>query len=155
LLYRKALGLCLCCICCFFFFLAVSVFSRPYLELVQSCLHLYTKTAYLCFISAFQILVVIIKKTVKFISQTASGFLICILITIFIAIIAYIKPYNDKRALIYQLTSLSCSLWGILVSSVFISFEVVEVWLSLELGGFFIILCVGTVKFINRRALYT
>jgi hypothetical protein len=71
----------------------------------------------------------------------------------FIGITVYVKPYNDKRAYIYQLTSLSCSLWGIFISSVFISFGAVEAWVSLELGGFFIILCVGILQVIRSDSI--
>lgn len=96
-----------------------------------------------------QIILVILNKALKAHDQISHG--IACLIVIFLFLIATIdyKPYNYKRALLSQITSLSASLWGIGISTIFLKYSTVENWLITEIIGLLRILAVGAY-FINR-----
>jgi ABC-type branched-subunit amino acid transport system substrate-binding protein len=134
-------------------FLAFSIYLRPIWESIQSCLHFNTNSFYISMLSVFQVLVVMVSKLFKYDQQIANGCILCALIVLFIGVTVYMKPYNDDRICILQLISLSCSLWKILITTIFINLTFSSGFVGLEILGIVIIVIVGVIKALKKDSI--
>ena len=134
------------CICCY---IPAAIYYRNLWELTQPSLHIGTKPAYLSILSIFQIVLVILNKTLKMYNQVIHGIATSVIITILIATTIYMRPYNYKRVNVYQITALSMALYGTITSTVFMQMDLLLEWILTEFIGFAIILIAGFI--ISKR----
>ena len=134
-------------------YLPIFIISRPHLESFQKTLHLKTKGIYLYALSLFQIILVILNKTLKSVNQTTHGIACTLLIIAFFIFTIWIKPYNYKRANISQLMSLAASVWAIGISTIFRNYSIVVIWVIVEFIGILIILIIG-IKLLKKADNY-
>ena len=127
------------------FYLSLSVYCRPRWESSQPSLNLATSPLYLCFLSIFQVVIVLLNKTLKTYDQVVHGYTVSAIIIGFIALTVVMKPYNYTRSHVSQLISLGLSLWGILVSTIFRDVGSILSWSLVEFIGFVVILTVGMI----------
>ena len=141
---------------CIAFYLPSAIYCRPKWENTQHSLNLGTSPLYLAFLSIFQVVAVILNKTVKIYDQSIHGYVLTGLILMFLALTVYMKPYNYQRATVIQCTSLVLSAWGILISAIFIGKNNLSLWILIEFVGFFIIIFIGGIVMVKFPAfLYT
>ena len=95
---------------CIAFYLPSAIYCRPMWEITQQSLNLSTSPLYLAFLSIFQVITVILNKTLKSYDQSIHGFTLTGLLLIFLVLTVYLKPYNYQRATIIQCTSLVLSI---------------------------------------------
>ena len=118
-------------IICLFVYSSTSTFMRPYWEITLTQSNLRTKTAYSSMLTCFQVLLVVIKKSVQYILPGFEGFLMSGVLLIFLILSILVPSYNLKRVSVYQKTVIAMSFWSILLSNLYVS-----------IGGFgFVILC--------------
>ena len=123
---------------CIAFYLPSAIHCRPLWEKTQQSLNLCTSPLYLAFLSIFQVITVILNKTLKRYDQSSHGFTLSGLLLMFFVLTVYMKPYNYQRATIIQCTSLVLSSWGVLISAIFINFNNLNAWILIEFIGFFL-----------------
>ena len=129
------------------------VYCRIIWESTQISLHLSTKTIYLCLLSVFQVVVVILNKTLKEYSQIAHGCTVSALLTCFIVLTLVMKPYNYPRSNVMQITSLVSALWGIITSTVFREIGTITIWVLTEFIGLIVIVIVGASIMMRHPAM--
>ena len=137
---------------CIAFYLPSAIHCRPLWEKTQQSLNLCTSPLYLAFLSIFQVITVILNKTLKRYDQSSHGFTLSGLLLMFFVLTVYMKPYNYQRATIIQCTSLVLSSWGVLISAIFINFNNLNAWILIEFIGFFFILTIGGVFMLKHPA---
>ena len=130
---------------CIVLYLFFAIYSRPLWESSQPSLHLATSPLYLCFLSVFQVIVVVLNKTLKTYDQVVHGYTISAAIIAFIMLTIIMNPYNYIRSHVLQLISLMLALWGILVSTVFRHSEDILLWSLVEFIGFLMLLLAGLI----------
>ena len=127
-------------------YLSIIIISRSYLEAFQPTLHLQTKEIYLYTLTIFQILLVILNKTLKTANQTTHGIVCTLLLSIFLVYTILLKPYNYQRANISQYISLSASIWAIGTSAIFRNYSMIQIWVIIEFFGIIFILIIGMMR---------
>ena len=95
---------------CLLIYLPTAIYFRPYWEISHDFLHLSTKSYYLSVLSVFQVIIVILGKTLKPYNQGIHGCIVCLIILSLICFTIYSKPYNYKRAYVMQCISLTLAL---------------------------------------------
>jgi Receptor family ligand binding region len=126
-------------------FLTVSIYSKYLWELTQNSLNLRTNPKYICLFSILQVVLVCASKVFNNINQSLNGYVICSIIGIVILVTYQLEPYNDERMKILQLLSLACSLFGVLISTLFLSFPFPHLFLWIKIGGLLIIIIIGVL----------
>ena len=132
-----------------FFHLALGIYSKPLWELTQDSLSIRTKPSYLSALSVFQVILVILNKTLKFQSQFVHGCVCTILVFIFLLYTIVAKPYNHKPAFALQIASLVMSFWGLLISTMFRKFGSFASLIITQFSGFTLIAIVFFILFIR------
>jgi Receptor family ligand binding region len=135
------------------FYLLSTIFCRPLWEKTQFSLNITTKAEYLSILSVFQVMFVILNKTLKPYDQSIHGYVLSFLILLLLGITIYIEPYNYKRVNIIQCTSLFLSCWGILSAAVFRNNFSLQAWIGVEFIGFIFIFTVGIIVMAKFPAL--
>ena len=130
---------------CIVFYLSMAIYCRPHWESSDSSLNLATSPLYLCILSIFQMVIVILNKTLKTYDQVVHGYTVSAIIIAFIALTIRMKPYNYTRSYVLQLLSLGLALWGILISTIFRDVGSILSWSLVEFIGFIVIFMVGVI----------
>ena len=117
------------------FLLFTITYFRPFWELSQLNLNLKTRPVYLCLLSIFQVLIIVIYKNIRSFSEAAAGFSISAVLLAFIVVTAKLKPYNYERAAVYQIVSLTIGLWVVMVSSFSLVFDLEPIFVACMYGG--------------------
>ena len=130
---------------CIVFFLILVIYCRPLWESSQSSLHLATSPLYLCFLTIFQVIIVVLNKTLKIYHQVVHGYTVSGIIIAFIALTIVMRPYNYARSYAWQLISLVLALWAILICTVFRYSEDILLWSLVEFIGLIAILILGLI----------
>lgn len=124
-------------------YLPTAIYCRKLWEITQDSLSLHTNPSYLSILSIFQVLIVISNKVLKPENQIYHGYLVSSLILLLIFTTIKTKPYNYTRVTVFQVTSLSMSLCGILTSTIFRHLGNFFQWILSEFVGFGLILIIG------------
>ena len=130
---------------CISSYIPTAIYYRNLWELTQPSLHIRTKPLYLSIMSIFQIILVILNKTLKTYDQFIHGIAMSVIIAVFIAITIYMQPYNYKRVTVFQVTALSMAFYGVFTATVFIELNMLLAWILTEFIGFIIILIAGLI----------
>jgi Receptor family ligand binding region len=126
-------------------YLPLTIYCRHLWEKTQSCLHLKTKPIYLIILSIFQVIFVLLNKTLKVYDQSIHGYVLSGLLLLLLGITIYIRPYNYKRIDVMQSISLGLSFWGILTATIFIDNLNLYIWIIAEFVGFSVIILIGII----------
>ena len=129
-------------IICIFVYSAASIFLRPHWENTLSDSNLRTNTAYCSILTCVQVLLVVIKKSVKYILPGFEGFLIFGVLFIFYLLSIFMQSHNLKRVSVYQKTVIAMGSWSILLSNLYVAMGVFG-FVVLCYVGLLVILLVG------------
>ena len=132
-----------------FFHLALGIYRKPLWELTQDSLSIRTKPSYISALSVFQVILVILNKTMKVHSQFVHGCACTIFVFIFLLYSILAKPYNHKPAFTLQIGSLAMSFWGLLISTLFMKFGGFTSFIITQFSGFALIATVFFILFIR------
>jgi hypothetical protein len=128
-----------------FVYLPIAIFCRPLWEIKQTFLNVKTKPIYLSILSIFQVVFVILNKTLKIYDQTIHGIVLILLLILLLVITIIMNPYNYRRATISQYTSLILSIWAILTSTIFRNYSIIVAWAIVEFTGILLLLIIGMI----------
>ena len=138
---------------CIVLYISLAIYCRHIWESTQFSLNLGTRPLYLSFLSIFQVVIVILNKSLKIFDQSVHGYTVSAIIIGFIAVTVVMKPYNYMRCNVLQVSSLVLALWGVLASSIFRSVNNMTAWIISEFVGFVVIIVVGGVIMVKHPSM--
>ncbi|CAG9309838.1 unnamed protein product [Blepharisma stoltei] len=129
-----------------FIYLPLDIFFRPYLyDLNKKELNIKTPPFHTMSKSSFQMIAIVLNKTLKPYNQPLNGFILGIALSLFILWCLKQKPYNYHRCNLWLAIFYSFASWSILLSSIYqiSSHKFVIFWLIFQYIGIISLLSLG------------
>ena len=119
----------------FTLYMPLAIFLRPYWQASQKEVNIETSSAFFSILSIFQLILVLIKINTESYSEVITGFFISACLVIMSGIIIFVKCYNYKRALIFQISYLVMAFWAVAVSTFSFIYEADSIFEILLVSG--------------------
>ena len=127
----------------FMIYLPLSIYLRPYWQSNQKEVNIETSSSYFSFLSVFQLLLVLIKINTESYSEEISGFFILACLAIMSGITMIINPYNYKRAMVLQVTTLMMAFFSVGISTFSFIYKSGKIFTIVLVSGTGLIMLIG------------
>lgn len=132
-----------------------TILCRPHWEFYQPSLNLFTSSTFLSILSVWEVIFVLINKTLQSDFKLIQGFISCFMVFALIFCVIWMNPYNYKRSKIMSLCSLSMAAWGLLTGVIFESVETNNnyIVIGIQIPGFALIFLYGMIRYYSAPEL--